>query len=461
MEKIKYFYITVYKCYNIFIMELEPLYVEKNTFVTSNTNNAYSLIFNVKNIEKGIALEQEINSLIPDFPNDKCPSSNNTIIINNMIGQGSNGTIWLVTNSGLIYDKLGSIPVVLKRTNDITNKNIMSCNNLSSSANKIILYKCNDWLSEVIISALMSKLLVNNTSPHFLYYYAFYTCNYANSKNKNFKDSYNGYVLMQGVDTSFSEMLMNNIRLIDLKYKYNVQERNKKIKMFLEKLSIFLFQIFHTIYIMQYEYSMVHNDLHVANILVQNININTKYNGEQLEDIDYFEYIIGNKRYYVPNSNVLLKIVDFGYSAIYKEPQVISKRIHDKVVTRYGNTFNTHVDILYFFKDIVTTIDIPGSNFELRTILKLDKDFAILLQDIANAIFNIDINFENDDMLEVNIKKLMNVFASKEWYRSEIGNLPQIVVPYSVKPINVLNVFKKYEKPIKGIQLLGLVVSKT
>lgn len=68
-----------------------------------------------------------------------------------------------------------------------------------------------------------------------------------------------------------------------------------------------VFQIVYTLNILQKKYKMMHNDLHYGNILVDN---NIKPGG-------YFVYEIKDKKYYIPNNGVVLKLWDFEFVMIY------------------------------------------------------------------------------------------------------------------------------------------------
>jgi len=86
----------------------------------------------------------------------------------------------------------------------------------------------------------------------------------------------------------------NELAHEDLK-SWSSKERNYK-----EWISCFL-QIFFSIYVMQYYYGFLHNDLHWANILVFHI----KKGG-------YWTYVIDEKRYNILNEGFLFVLWDFG-----------------------------------------------------------------------------------------------------------------------------------------------------
>jgi hypothetical protein len=68
-----------------------------------------------------------------------------------------------------------------------------------------------------------------------------------------------------------------------------------------------VFQIVYTLNILQKKYKMMHNDLHYGNILVDNT----------IKPGGYFVYEINNKKYYIPNHGIVLKLWDFEFVMIY------------------------------------------------------------------------------------------------------------------------------------------------
>jgi len=88
-----------------------------------------------------------------------------------------------------------------------------------------------------------------------------------------------------------------------------------------------LFQILTSLSSLQRYFGIIHNDLHMGNILL-----------ESNEHTGYLEYINSGKQYYIPN-NLLVKIIDFGKSRIKDkiEPDTIINKVNIYNNPIYGN----------------------------------------------------------------------------------------------------------------------------
>jgi serine/threonine protein kinase len=69
-------------------------------------------------------------------------------------------------------------------------------------------------------------------------------------------------------------------------------------------LEVLMFQIFHTLHVLQKEHKFVHQDLHPMNILLV----------EERDTPEFHEYTIGGRRYSVPNIGISVRIIDFALS---------------------------------------------------------------------------------------------------------------------------------------------------
>lgn len=129
---------------------------------------------------------------------------------------------------------------------------------------------CND---EIILEGLIMEKLSSLKSKHFVHFKGLYNCD-------------NKYILLMeklnGI--SYQSLLKQNI--------------NDNIKLQI------LFQITYALYIANTKLNFVHGDLISKNIMIENV-----------EEEDY-EYIIDNKKIYVPNMGVRAIIFDFGFSRL-------------------------------------------------------------------------------------------------------------------------------------------------
>ena len=82
-------------------------------------------------------------------------------------------------------------------------------------------------------------------------------------------------------------------------------------------------QILHAIECYQRAYHINHGDLHIWNILYGETP--EIWNGENVQSADYFEYRIDGDSFYIPSSRYVIKIADFGHSAKYSSPMILTR----------------------------------------------------------------------------------------------------------------------------------------
>ena len=110
---------------------------------------------------------------------------------------------------------------------------------------------------------------------------------------------------------------------------------------------------------------IVHNDLHLENILYQTITPETEFQGQKLYDADYFEYTYKHKNYYLSRKqcNHIFKITDFGWATKFPS------RISNKIVTNseifssdLPTEFSETYDLAHFLEDFAITYRNHSSN---------------------------------------------------------------------------------------------------
>ena len=179
------------------------------------------------------------------------------------LGTGVEGTVYLLR----LYEKYDA---VLKINNTLKVNKIDVLKLKKSQLLKT------DGYVEYYASLLINELLEENISPNFVYNYTtFFT-------NKQIL-SYNEFIKSQ----SLRSFLKNN-KNIDKKYIFNI-----------------FFQILSALHALQYQFNMIHADLHFENIFISEV----KPGG-------YWEYIINGKTYYVPNLGYQIYLNDYGYAII-------------------------------------------------------------------------------------------------------------------------------------------------
>jgi len=143
-----------------------------------------------------------------------------------------------------------------------------------------------------------------------------------------------------------------------------------------------LFQLIHTLYIIIDNFKYFnHNNLKVRSILVY-ITKNNK---------NLFEYLINNDKYYLPNINFEIKIMNFEKSILKKQQK----------------TKNNIPDLITFIDDLIENFDISS---ELINILKLFKTKNNYEEILYNNYFD---EYKNNNLISkdslMNIREISNI----------------------------------------------------
>lgn len=131
---------------------------------------------------------------------------------------------------------------------------------------------------EIIASEKINKILLNKICPHFI----------LNFKTVLDKDKDEIYFFNEYLN---SETLRTFLKSISPK---NFSQ---------ELIFNIFFQILSALYTMDYQYNMIHSDLHFNNILISKVPKNSK---------SHWKYKINNKYYYLPNLGYQIFINDYG-----------------------------------------------------------------------------------------------------------------------------------------------------
>jgi hypothetical protein len=163
-------------------------------------------------------------------------------------------------------------------------------------------YVCDsESYSEYIIGILCGDLYRKGVSINFLDVFGFASCP---QENKCLSKQY-----------TFMEKAGDTLN--------NYIKKNKSNPLLLEVSYI---QIVHAIGVYQKYYKLQHNDLHMSNILIEKVTPETIYQNKKVYEADWYHYKIYDTDIYLPKTNILIKIVDFGFSVKYSEPIVGNKR---------------------------------------------------------------------------------------------------------------------------------------
>lgn len=86
-------------------------------------------------------------------------------------------------------------------------------------------------------------------------------------------------------------------------------------------------QCLHAIAVYQKYFQIVHGDLHDDNIFVEYVTNDTMWNGKKLLDYEVWEYKVGDRSVYLPRTNCIVKIGDWGLACKYSEPMILNSNV--------------------------------------------------------------------------------------------------------------------------------------
>ena len=249
---------------------------------------------------------------------------------------------------------------------------------------------------ELAASRLTNQLLLQKLSPNFVF-------NYVSTFNErtgicNDRFPYASYY--------YNEFIDNSDTYDNWVYKTH---SNK------EWYNVY-FQIIVNILLLQKYFNMIHLDLHAGNILVKKI----KKGG-------YWEYIIDDKSYKVPNLGYQLFIIDFGQAWI---PNLFK--------TGYVKNPHRAYDLQKLFR---STLNFSKSSkdfkIEIRNIIKRVKNeerFEAIIYDIWNKMYVNSKNTKNSILIEsYNTDKILKIETLPKILKNYLLNIRKNVVK-SKKP---------------------------
>ncbi len=170
-------------------------------------------------------------------------------------------------------------------------------------------YLCPDpSFSEYVNSVYAGQLYRDGVCAHFFNVYSFFSCG---SGGVNMQQ----YIMMDRLHGSLYE---NNqcLKLSNISDEIFGKKYSDGIKDSLYVQTIFAIAMY------QQKYELSHNDLHVNNVFVECVTKDTVYNNQTLYDADWFHYVIDNQDIYVKASPGIVKIGDWGMAIKYSKPMV-------------------------------------------------------------------------------------------------------------------------------------------
>jgi hypothetical protein len=210
--------------------------------------------------------------------------------------------------------------------------------------------------AEIMMIRLLSYFVVNRLTPHIVLPIATFDTHIKHfvtlspkdtiGTNKKNQDRYMKFVEQEKkglfhdkVSILISEWV-NGGDLLDY-----IKKNHKNVTQM--QWRVIFFQILSVLAIIQDKYpSFRHNDLKPNNILIQILDNNT--------ETVFYEYIIGNNRYYVPNVGVMIKIWDFDFACIpgiVENNKVKADWTNDRLNVKERR--HRYYDMHYFFNTLM------------------------------------------------------------------------------------------------------------
>lgn len=220
---------------------------------------------------------------------------------------------------------------------------------LNQENEKSVIFNTKTIWKEIYILKLCSKLIKLKKSIHLPLYY-FYTYSSINTFTKNYAKN-SPYIY------TYCELANEDLK------SWSSKERT-----FNEWISCFL-QIFFSLYVLQYYFGLLHNDLHWGNVLVFNI----KKGG-------YWTYIINNKSYHIMNEGFLFVVWDFGLASL--NPSIKECKDNIKSCQDFLKILNTPKWVKKHYPNII----IPKSIIDFCLYIRSDEYEN--MNDILNSIIN-------------------------------------------------------------------------
>lgn len=160
------------------------------------------------------------------------------------------------------------------------------------------------------------------------------------------------------------------LSLVMNRYECNLEDYLQKEKITKYQLRNIIFQVLCSCLAMSNN-GVFHNDLHIKNIMIERSNMKTPY----------FECSIKGSKYYVPNSGILCKIIDLGFTTSTKsKPKIFPLDVHDKL---YPYEWNLNVGTDRISYDFMTFL------LHLKYIFKKIPDSESMIKYIRLLILEI------------------------------------------------------------------------
>lgn len=291
-------------------------------------------------------------------------------------------------------------------------------------------YVCEDRYSEYLLSLLTATFKRSGKSVNFVDTFLFAMCGKGEETRQ--------YTFMEKIKSNFAD-------IANLRFESSFSGYKGSHFPYPDVADSLFIQVLHAIATYQ-TLKINHNDLHQDNILIDFVTADTEFNGQKLEQADFYEYVVGDKSLYIPGGKFLagkyiVKIADWGYGCKHSTPEVCNKDVFRGLYnnTRYARptSFSVNYDMLFIS---TTFANMNWSN--------------TFITHAVSAMFG-EV-FTTQKALERNIRRYLDFEGKKSSGRpilEEIGKL-------KIGPIDILtndSLMKKYMvKPPAGSKIAVL-----
>ncbi len=257
---------------------------------------------------------------------------------------------------------------------------------ISFAKKKGYLYMINsgDPFGEVVLGTIVSNLFYDKITPHVVALLGHSKCS-------------------EGTEIVYENLTYGNadsgIAGDFRQFGYYMRKMNKKVSG--EMLDSFIIQIFHTIFVLNSRFKLIHFDLEDRNIFVKELTDDPYYGVESMLEYDYLVYHLPDgKKLYTKNNGYLLKIGDLGgsvanYGKLIIENNFASSNLNSQKIRKfypnYPKVGNFLPDAYSFVRRLAFKFGLHGSllfkmltQIPFLTDMLVDEDMIYTETDIPN-----------------------------------------------------------------------------
>lgn len=272
--------------------------------------------------------------------------------------------------------------------------------NISIEGDKVRFVTVENPVGEAIVSIIISSLFFRGVTPHVICCLGYSVCEQSTEiyyeqlivdvphKEKRYVSDKDGFI--------------TNLMDLSVYFKAIGLTNNKeKLEAAIDSM---LIALFHTMFILQHNFKLVHFDLFVRNMFMKVFDDTPYFMGHKMKSFKYFCYKFpGKVRLYTKNPGFILKIGDFGLSMMSVDDKVIfennnetkqSTILFNKYYRDYPNVNKFIPDYIFVIRAFAHMFGLASSRLLRKLLLEVpaiaDADDVSL--DILNGYFDYDIN---------------------------------------------------------------------